>query len=177
MPAALLMARLSSEVRLLLQSETDPAVVVGRLNKNLCDGGTAQKFVTFLLLLLDGERHELTVVNAGHMGPMVRRACGRVEVIGEDQAGPLLGVVDAPRYGAVTTPLGPGEVVVLYTDGVSESMDPEGGQFGLERLKRALAEAPQGTGPTGEAIRHAIRLHAAGSEQSDDITLLCLGRP
>jgi serine phosphatase RsbU (regulator of sigma subunit) len=177
MPAALLMARLSSEVRLLLQAEPDPERVVGRLNRDLCDGGTADKFVTFLLLILNGDGHELTVVNAGHMGPMIRRSDGRIEVFGEDQGGPVLGVIEGKTYRAATTKLGVGDVVVAYTDGVIDATSPNGGQFGGERLRRAISGAPAGAGPVGEAIREAIRLHAAGRDPFDDITLLAFGRP
>ncbi len=177
MPAALLMARLSSEVRLLLQAEADPARVVGRLNRNLCDGGMAEKFVTFLLLVLDGDRHELTVVNAGHMGPMIRRSDGRIEVVGEDQGGPVLGVIEGAAYRAETVGLGVGDVVMVYTDGVTDATSPDGVQFGIERLRQTFSAAPRGIGPVGDSVREAIRSHVAGSDQFDDITLLVFGRP
>ena len=177
MPAALLMARISSEVRLLAQAEPDPARVVELLNRNLCDGGSAERFVTFLLLVLDGDRHELTVVNAGHMGPMIRRSDGRIEVVSEDHSGPVLGVIAGQTYRAGTTSLGTGDVVVAYTDGVIDATSTGGEQFGIERLRRTLSVAPGGAGPVGEAIREAVRRHAAGHEPFDDITLLTLGRP
>jgi serine phosphatase RsbU (regulator of sigma subunit) len=176
MPAALLMARLSSEVGLLLQAETDPARVVGQLNDDLCAMRTEGRFITFLLALLDGERHELTVVNAGHMGPLLRRADGQIEVIGEEQAGLPLGVSAGQSFAPVQTPVGPGDVVVLYTDGVSEAMNVEGRQFRLPRLREALALAPSSAPAVGEAILAAVRRHAAGHPQSDDLTLLCFGR-
>ena len=150
MPAALLMARISSEVRLLLQAEPDPARVVELLNRNLCDGGTAEKFVTFLLLVLDGDRHELTVVNAGHMGPMIRRSDGRIEVVSEDHSGPVLGVIEGQSYRAGTTTLGTGDVVVAYTDGVTDATSADGSQFGIERLRadplRRRPEVPARSG-------------------------------
>jgi serine phosphatase RsbU (regulator of sigma subunit) len=176
MPAALLMARLSSEVRLLLQAEPDPARVVELLNRNLCAGGTAEKFVTFLLMVLDGGRHELTIVNAGHMGPLIRRCDGRIEVVGEEGSGPVLGVVGDQAYHAETTTLGTGDVVVAYTDGVSDATSLDGGRFGVERLRQVLAVAPGGASPVGEAIREAVRRHAAGRDPFDDITLLTFGR-
>src|SRR3954454_10832382 len=100
MPAPLLMARLSSEVRLRLQTEPDPARVVERLNDDLCAGRTGERFITFLLVWLDPLRHELTVVNAGHMGPLVRHSDGRVEMIGEERAGPPLGITGDCVYEA-----------------------------------------------------------------------------
>jgi sigma-B regulation protein RsbU (phosphoserine phosphatase) len=176
MPAALLMARLSSEVSLLLQIESDPSRVVERLNRNLCASRTEERFSTFLLARLDPLRHELTVVNAGHVAPMVRRSDGRIEVIGEECAGPPLGIVDDRQYEAVSTSINPGDVVVLYTDGVNEAMDTRGQLFGVELLKQTLATAPSEPGKVGESIRDAVGRHAAGRDQSDDITLLCFGR-
>jgi serine phosphatase RsbU (regulator of sigma subunit) len=176
MPAALLMARLSSEVGLLLQMEPDPARVVERLNRNLCASRTEDRFVTFLLVLLDTEGHELTVVNAGHMAPMIRRFDGRIEVIEEKKAGPPLGIVEDQVFEAVTASVSPGDAVLLYTDGVNEASDKEGRMLGIERLKQTLATAPSEVSKTGASILDAVRHHTAGCSQSDDITLLCFGR-
>jgi len=176
MPAALLMARISTEVRLLLQAEPEPTRVVGLLNRSLCENEAAGRFVTFLLILLDVRRHQLTVINAGHMGPIIRRAGGRIDVIGQDQSGPPLGVVDDQAYGAITTHIGSGDVVVLYTDGVNEAMSPTGELFGMGRLKQCLTTAPRGASLVGQAVQDAVRTHTADRDQFDDITLICLGR-
>jgi serine phosphatase RsbU (regulator of sigma subunit) len=176
MPAALLMARLSSEVSLLIQIESDPSRVVERLNRDLCASRTEERFITFLLARLDPQQHELTVVNAGHMAPMIRRSDGRIEVIGEECEGPPLGIVDDRLYEAVSTSINANDVVVLYTDGVNEAMDNAKQLFGVERLKQTLATAPSEVGKVGESILDAVRRHAAGRDQSDDITLLCFGR-
>ena len=176
MPAALLMARLSSEVRLLIQTEPDPARVVDRLNRDLCASRADERFITFLLVFLDGERHALTVVNAGHMGPMIRRSDGRIEVIGEEQSGPPLGIMEDRVYESVSTSINPGDIVLLYTDGVNEALDNEGQLFGIERLKQSLATAPSEVGKVGDSILDAVRHHVAGRSQSDDITLVCFGR-
>ncbi len=174
MPAALLMARLSAEVRLLVQAEPDPIRLVSRLNRNLCEVG-AEKFVTFLLVVADGDRHELTVINAGHPSPIIRRADGRLEVVSATNASMPLGVRDNETYQAATTPLGHGDVVVLFTDGV-ETMSLNGELLGMDRLRRTIAEAAPGVVCVGEAIRDLVRVHSAGRSQFDDITILCFGR-
>jgi sigma-B regulation protein RsbU (phosphoserine phosphatase) len=133
-------------------------------------------FITFLLALLDGERHELTAVNAGHMGLLIRRSGGRIELIAQEQGGLPLGVAAGQSFQPVQTPVGPGDVVVLYTDGVTEARGVEERLFGLQRLREALASAPGGVPSVGEAILAAVLGHAAGHPQSDDITLLCFGR-
>jgi sigma-B regulation protein RsbU (phosphoserine phosphatase) len=72
--------------------------------------------------------------------------------------------------------LEPGDLVVLYTDGVTESMDQDRETFGTERLKEVLAAAPQSAAAAGEAILGAVREHAVGRSQSDDITIVCFER-
>ena len=154
----------------------EPAHVVGLLNRSLCENEAGGKFVTFLLILLDVRRHQLTVINAGHMGPIIRRAGGRIDVIGQDESGPPLGVVEGQAYEAITTQIGSGDVVVLYTDGVNEAMSPSGELFGMGRLERCVATAPLGASVVGQAIRDAVRTHTVDRDQFDDITLICLGR-
>jgi sigma-B regulation protein RsbU (phosphoserine phosphatase) len=176
MAAALLMARLSSQVRLLLQSEPEPARVVERLNQELCEAEIGDKFITFLLAVIDSNGRELTLVNAGHMAPFIRRADGTVDEVGEDHGGPPLAIVPGQTYTSACVPLEPGDVVVLYTDGVTEAMAPDGCLFTAERLKHTLGRTPGGAAAVGEAIIDAVRRHAAGRSQSDDITLVCFSR-
>jgi serine phosphatase RsbU (regulator of sigma subunit)/pSer/pThr/pTyr-binding forkhead associated (FHA) protein len=176
MAAAILMARFSSEVGLQLQFEPDPCRVVDQLNRNLCASRTEERFITFLLAVLDGEHHELTVVNAGQTAPLIRRFDGRIEVVGKRESGLPLGIVEERDYEPVKTSLNPGDVVVLHTDGVNEAMDNGGDLFGLENLMQTLANAPAEVVKVGESILDAVRRHAAGCPQSDDITLLCFGR-
>jgi serine phosphatase RsbU (regulator of sigma subunit) len=174
MPAALMMARLSAEVRLLVQAEPDPIRLVGRLNRNLCEVG-GEKFVTFLLVIVDGDRQELAVINAGHPSPLIRRADGRLETVTAPRVSMPLGVRENEAYHAATTPLATGDVVVLFTDGV-ETISREGELLGVERLEQLIAEAPPRVAAVGEAIREAVRVHSAGRSQFDDITILCFGR-
>src|SRR5262249_60419340 len=72
MPAALLTAKVSAEVRLFLQGDPDPAWVVGQLNHQFDDGGVLDLYITFLLVIVDVRQHRLRLVNAGHRCPMIR---------------------------------------------------------------------------------------------------------
>jgi sigma-B regulation protein RsbU (phosphoserine phosphatase) len=107
---------------------------------------------------------------------MIRRSEGRIEVIDVERSGPPLGIMEDGMYEAVSTSINPGDVVVLYTDGVNEAMDNAERLFGNELLKQTIATAPSEVGKVGESILDAVRRHAAGCTQSDDITLLCFGR-
>ncbi len=176
MPAALLMSSLSSEVRHRVRSEPEPARVVEQLNRHFFDTDILDRFITFLLIVVDADVHRMTVVNAGHLAPFVRRASGRIEAIGEDEAGPPLGIVPGQAYRPASTDLGPGDVVVLFTDGVSEAFGAQNRQFGTEAIRRTLAQAPPTVPEVGQAILKAVRAHALGRPQSDDIALVCFGR-
>jgi sigma-B regulation protein RsbU (phosphoserine phosphatase) len=110
------------------------------------------------------------------MGPLIRRAGGRIEVVGQDRSGPPLGVVDDQAYEAVTAKLAPGDVVVLYTDGLTDALSPDGERFGSDRLERCLATVPPGATSVGLAIQSAVRSHTAVRDSFDDLTLICLGR-
>ena len=176
MPAALLMARLSPEVRMFTLTLLDPARIVERLNRDLCEAGIGDRFITFLLVLVDGEAHTITVVRAGHMGPLLRHADGRVEVIGEPGGGKPLAIAADEAYPMTTTALEPGDLVVLYTDGLSDALDADGESIGLDRLKQVLSEARGTCAEVGEAIIAAVDQHVGLARRIDDITLICFGR-
>jgi serine phosphatase RsbU (regulator of sigma subunit)/pSer/pThr/pTyr-binding forkhead associated (FHA) protein len=176
MPAALLMARLSAEVRHFSFIMSDPARIVERLNRGFCHRAIGDRFVTFQLVLVDGESHQISVVSAGHSGPLIRRGDDRLEVLGEPQAVPPLGVAEASVFHAASTTLEPGDMVLLYTDGLVDAEDANSKAFGFERLKEVFRSVPRGARIAGEEILRAVRDHAAGCPQTDDITVLCFER-
>jgi sigma-B regulation protein RsbU (phosphoserine phosphatase) len=176
MPAALVVAGICPEVRHLVRSGVAPAEVLAQVNRHLCDRGVGGRFVTMAMTEIDPRSHQMIVVNAGHMDPLVRRASGAVESVGRAGAGTPLGVIANAVYRPVAVAIEPGDLVVLYTDGVTESMDRERQPFGTDRLKEVLAAAPHGVAAAGEAILAAVREHAIHRSQSDDITLVCFER-
>ena len=147
--AALLMARLSAAARFSLASETDAATAMRRLNAALTQTGADDRFVTFTAAILDLRTYGVTLVNAGHMPPLRRRA-GRpdVEEVGDAIVGLPLGVMDKP-YEQMSFPLEPGDVLVFYTDGVTEARNPGNDQYGLERLLAPWRRRPEGRGGAG----------------------------
>jgi serine phosphatase RsbU (regulator of sigma subunit)/pSer/pThr/pTyr-binding forkhead associated (FHA) protein len=178
-PAALLMAKLSSDTRFSLLTEADPARAVGKLNDLLYEfTSQMDRFVTFLVALIDPATHDVTVVNAGHNSPLVYRKGGKVEFpITKNETGVPLGIDDGVQFQACSIPLGPGDSLFLFTDGIPESMNVRNEQFGVEGMQAALA-APGGTAPKqlGERIVKATQAHASGRSPHDDITLVGFGR-
>lgn len=176
LPAALLTARLSAEISLFLQSETDPSVVVSELNRRLDENGVLDMYITFLLVMLDVETHTLQIVNAGHPLPMIRRADGILEEVGREYSGLPLAIDGGSEYHAYKTTLAPGENVTLFTDGVTDAMSPDNARFTEARLRDLLARTPGPPHKVGESVVEKVREHAAGRSQFDDVTLVILGR-
>jgi phosphoserine phosphatase RsbU/P len=182
-PAALLVAKLSSEVRFCLLTESDPAKAVRLLNEQMIRGGVGDRFVTLAAAVLDPKNHKLTVVNAGHMSPRLLRAeTGALsDAISTEATGFPIGVVPEFEYQSVTLTLAPGDIVTIFTDGVTDAMSPSGELFGAEGVNRYLTLGEEATtllGPrrTGEKMVQAVRRHASGRPQNDDIALVCFGR-
>ncbi|MFO0907654.1 MAG: SpoIIE family protein phosphatase [Isosphaeraceae bacterium] len=176
MPAALLMASLCSEVRHLVRSGAGPAEVVERVNQTIYDADLPGRFVTFVLTMIDSVEHRLALVNAGHLPPLIRRVDGTVETVAHEEAGFPLGVDRDGPFQVVEAQLAPGDVVVLYTDGVTEAADADDRLFGIDNLTRAIAAAHPKPAQVGESILRAIRSHVGARPQSDDIAIVCFAR-
>ncbi len=108
---------------------------------------------------------------------MIRKADGSVEEFGEDAIGVPIGVMEDFPYDVATRVIEPGETVVIYTDGVSEAMNPESDLYGVPRIREIVEQHPQATAAElGVALREDVRRHANGRPQNDDITLMVFGR-
>ena len=175
-PASLLMAKLSADVRYCLASEARPADAVGRLNRVLCDSGWDDRFVTLILAVLDPARHEVTVVNAGHMPPLVRHGREVTEAIGEEVTRLPLGVERDVEYIQSTRPVAPGDCLALCTDGITEAMNEQDDLYGFERLKVQLASEATGIVLQGRRILSDVKRFVGSRPQSDDMCLVCFGR-
>ncbi len=175
MPAALMTAKLSAEIRLFLRSDSDPVRVVSMLNRQFDDRGSIDMYITFLLIVLDTRTHTLRLVNAGHPPPLVRRANGTIEELSRSVSGlPLLIMPDYP-YECAETTLAPGDTVVLYTDGVTDALCSSGDRFGDANLRHAFASSMSAS-EAGDKIIKTVLRHVADHPQFDDITLVAFSR-
>jgi serine phosphatase RsbU (regulator of sigma subunit) len=173
--AALLMAKLSAEARFSLFSEPTPAAAVTRLNDRLSELNI-QRFVTLILLVLDPKQHRATIVNAGHMCPLHRRSSGTIEEPGDAMAGLPLGISDGVQYLQHEVSIAPGESVVLYTDGINESLDAQGNFYTIDRLRNHLANANGSIQQLGQAIVDDVLEFLGNAPQNDDMCLVCFSR-
>ena len=179
--AALLMAKLSSDVRYCLLSEPDLPRAVAALNDLVCQGaGQMQRFITLAAALLDTEEHTATLVNAGHMGPLLYRADAHTlqEAMPLSSSGFPMGIAEGQTFATHRLPLAPGDSLLFYSDGVTDADNLRNESFGLKGVREAL----KGVGDGGaralvERIVRAVKLHGTGKPtQKDDITLVCVGR-
>jgi serine phosphatase RsbU (regulator of sigma subunit)/pSer/pThr/pTyr-binding forkhead associated (FHA) protein len=174
--AALLMAKLSAEVRFSLASETDPAVAVRRINATFARSGWSDRFVTFVAAVIDPAQSEVVIVNAGHMPPLLRHSNGKIEEIGEEEAGLPLGVADDYEYESYRHALLPGDFVTVYTDGISEAMNAAGDMYGIQRIHEAVSAEGLSGAALGERLLTDVQKFVDGHAQSDDMCVCCFGR-
>ena len=177
MPAALFMSMTVTLLRCVLENEPDAAVAMTRVNNLIEAHNPGTMFVSLLIVLHDPQTGDLAYVNGGHCVPCVRSLDGSVRSL-EGLSGPVVGAMPNLRYQRFEGRLEPGELLVLYTDGVTEARDEKGAFFGLQGLKQTLAHL-QDTEPARalQDIVQAVQAFAGTAPQHDDITLLVLRRP
>lgn len=175
-PASLVMSRMSSVVRSVSEFVTDGTEAVSRINDHMCAKAVEGRFVTFVLIILDIQNHQMQVVNAGHMSPMIRKPDGSIEEFPEESVGVPIGVIEGFPFESVTRSISPGETIVIYTDGVSEAMNPQNELYGMDKLREFVRKGGSNPALLGVSVREDVRKFANGREQNDDITLMVFGR-
>lgn len=175
--AALVMAALSADVRYTLAIESDVAKAVTLLNASFMRSGWDDRFATFVVVVLDSTSYAVSVVSAGHLPTYLRKSDGSVESVGFEEAGLPLGVDPTYVYEAAEVTVTAGCTLVLYTDGISEAMDHKNETYGLKRLEEVLSEPADSPAAVGQRLLVDVERHAAGQVRSDDMCLVCVGRP
>lgn len=172
-PAALHMVQLVAELRILAEGAPGLPELLGELNRRLAARSTRGVFVTLLAGLFSKEGGGIEVASAGHHPPLLRRAGGGVEEIPYPSAPPL-GINPEQVYPTARVVLAPGEAALGFTDGVVEARNGADEEFGLERLKAALAEG-SGPGTLRRILKHLARF-TNGAPQRDDTTMVLMWR-
>lgn len=178
-PAALLMAKLSADARFCMLTEPRPAAAVSKLNDLLLQAGLMDRFITLAAAVVDPLSHQVTLINAGHMTPLVyRHATGKLEDgISNDLSGLPLGVAEGFEYASAQVDLNKGDSILLFTDGVTDAMSVQNVAFGLKGIHTAVQGGPFNVAQLGERIIKAVKLHTVGrAQQHDDIALVIVGR-
>ncbi len=171
-PAALLMSNLQAILRAETSRGSGVTAVPAQANRQLMESMSgSSKFVTFFYGALDPEARRLSYTNAGHNPPLVVRADGAIEEL--DAGGLLLGVFPIAEYDEGTVDLLPGDLCVLFTDGVTEAENKARDLYSDERLQALLRRERGGTaGAIAQAIADDVATFSRGLHQSDDVTVI-----
>jgi serine phosphatase RsbU (regulator of sigma subunit) len=175
-PGALIMSRISSCVQNTMTFATSIEEAVAAINNHMCDNAVEGRFVTFVLTIIDPVEHHLTLINGGHMSPMIVTPAGTIEEFDTESVGLPIGVMEDFPFEVVKRPIAEGEIIVIFTDGVDEAMNPEGELYTLERMRDFLLAGPRQADELGQALLADVRKFADGRDQNDDITIMTFGR-
>ena len=173
-PAALFM--MSSKISLsnISKQGRSPARVFTEFNDEVCANNPEEMFITAWVGILDLETGILTAANAGHEYPMFMQA-GSKYILYPDHHDPVLGAMEGLKYHEYEIKMKPGARIFVYTDGLAETVDPQGSMFGtkriLEQLNRTRELPPE---LVLEEMKQAIHLYVQSAEPFDDLTMLCV---
>lgn len=172
-PAALLMANMQAFLQVISKQNIDIATATGLINDLITQNTFDGRFITFFWALLDDNERKLTYVNAGHNPPILVRDN---QIIRLSEGGIILGVMKTIMpYNSNTIQLESGDKIIMFTDGVSEAMNPHSQEFSEERLEKIARDTSKLTSQeTMNRIREEIEEFVQGAPQSDDLTMMII---
>lgn len=175
-PAALFMVIAKTLIKNQAGSCGDPGEVLGVVNNQLCENNDAAMFVTCFVGVLDIPTGKFTFANAGHNAPLLYRAGGAYDWL-KVKPGFVLAGLDNMQFTSEELTMHPGDRLYLYTDGVTEALNPAEELYGEDRLLETMNREDVKKQPIEkvvEAVQEDIHVYADGAEQADDITMLLL---
>ena len=173
--AAMFMAKLSAETRFCLAGEPDIAKAIENLNDRMSQL-QIERFVTFLLMVIDPVKDIVNIVNAGHMCPIVRHSAdGSISEPGEEESGLPIAIDTGMHYEAVPLKMEVGDLALMYTDGINEAMNNVDEQFGTEAVRQIVA-AGEGADATLQRLVSSIAAHVGPAPQEDDMCVVIIER-
>jgi serine phosphatase RsbU (regulator of sigma subunit) len=176
MPASLLMMGLQARVQVLIEDESESlGSVMTKLNRITSITCPANRFITLFVCVLDSATGEVICCNAGHNPPVVVRANGEYELL--KGGGPVIGLLPSVQYREFSLHLGEGDLLLIYSDGVTEAVNPSNEQLGTTRLAElAATHRHQPAQEIINAVNSELEAFTGGAPQSDDITLIVARR-
>ena len=170
-PAALVAAMLNGMLAMVPDGMTAPDALLERLNVGLCQRNISRHYATLSYAVITSDRR-LTYANAGHPPPLLVTRDGVRQLT---SGGPMLGLLDIAAYPSETLQVAPGDSLILYSDGVSEALAPNGEEFGVDRLiAAALRHAAEPPATLVASLLGAVRRFADGAPSVDDATIAAL---
>ncbi|MBV6274069.1 SpoIIE family protein phosphatase [Alcaligenaceae bacterium CGII-47] len=175
-PAALFMAVTCTLIRACAEDETNPAILMERVNNRLAENNPNMMFVTLVIGVLDLSSGAFNWANGGHPAPCVVLPDGQLKRL-EGRSGPACGIQEDLSYLSFDTTLNPTEILLGYTDGITEAFGPDGDLYDDHRLFSCIAIAQCASArQLTDTLLQDVRDFAQDTEQSDDITLIAVKR-
>jgi len=174
LPAALLMSSLQARVQVLSEETEELDVLMTRLNRSVSSTCPRNRFITLFVSVI-GADGSIQYSNAGHNPPLLLRTTGEVEKL--ETGGPVLGILKNMKYQAGSTNLNPGDVLVLFSDGVTEALNPAGDEYGEDRLISTVRKSlhQNASAITGNLQSDLLRF-VSGRPAADDVTIVAVRR-
>ena len=136
----------------------------------------AAETATSPITVLDPTKHEVSIVNAGHMAPIWLKTDGSIDEPGADVSGLPIAIMEGLEYEETSIHLGAGESLTMYTDGINEAMDAAEKMYGIDRLRQHIQGATGNLVEMGDTIVADVREHVSKGPQSDDMCIVCVKR-
>ncbi len=173
-PAALLMARLFSSAKYQLLTQPTPSEALAGLNNEIATSGLGHRFITCVFVVLDPVKHQLTIVNAGHMAPLLRHSDQdqAVEIVAQEMSGLPLGISLNEQFAETTVNINPGDTIVVYTDGITETMNANNEIYGRSRLIELMEKGPLPVDDLVNGIVVAVEDFSVDRVHHDDICVV-----
>lgn len=146
------------------------------LNFEMANSDLGYRFITLSIAILDPVRHEVQLASAGHLPPLVRRTGKPSEFVGARESGMPLGVMADQKYESLLITMEPNDVIVFYTDGITEALNPLNELFAKERVQQVVDTGPESVSQLVPALVDAAAVFREGRAQRDDICVTALRR-
>ncbi|NNF03316.1 MAG: serine/threonine-protein phosphatase [Rhodothermales bacterium] len=174
LPAALMAAKLQATIRAIAPDDASLASVGLKLNEIFCRDGLPSRFASLVHAELGPHSDEVRFINAGHMPPLLVRD-GRLEEVG--RGGPAIGLSLSARFEAQSLRLGPDDVLLLYSDGVTEARNEVGRFYGDDRFRDLIRHVHgMSAASIGTRVLRSVEEFVRSAPQSDDLSLIVIRR-
>jgi sigma-B regulation protein RsbU (phosphoserine phosphatase) len=174
-PAGLIASSLQARLEA-VAGHVDTAVnVVAGVNRVLCERSETSRFATLAYLELDADSHQAVIVNAGHLPALILNRSHPTTRV--DATAPALGILPDAQFASIDVHLASGDLVLLYSDGVTEAFDAQGTEYGEDRLAALVSTiSDRPAAAICQEIISDVRRHAVGGIATDDVTVLVIRR-
>ena len=169
--AAMLMSNLQASIRTAVRVGSDLELMIGQINDLIFDNTQSHQFITFFAGIYDRSSSRFEYVNAGHTPPLLASKDGTLTTL--DYGGLILGAMPGVAYEKESLPLEAGDLLVLYTDGLSEAQDSGGDMYEDERIREfILRNLDLRPADLARALTADVERFMGGTKRTDDLTLL-----